>query len=50
MRGFLIVDKVNQCVGKPKLGIGIAALAGNAWAADECIICPEHQRKGIEEK
>ena len=47
VRGVLIFDQLNNGVGKTELCIGIAALAGNAWVADKCIICTEDQCKSI---
>jgi len=42
--------KINQCIGKPKLGVRITAFAGDTWIAYQRIICPENQGKSIEEK
>jgi hypothetical protein len=47
---MLIVDQIDQGIGKTKLCIGIAPLGRNPRAADQRIIGAEDQRHGIEKK
>ena len=48
--GLLLVQQVNQCVGKTKLSIGVFSFAGDAWASDQCIVGSKDQGKCIEKE
>ena len=50
MGWILILDQFDQGVCKPKLGIGISTLAGDAGVADKRIISTEYEGKCIEEE
>jgi hypothetical protein len=48
VRGFLVVQQIQQGIGKSKLCIGIFALTGGTWTSYECIISSKNERKSIE--
>ena len=48
VRRFLLGNDLNKCIGKTKLGIGIAAGAGQSRVAYQRIVGPKHQGKRIE--
>lgn len=48
--GLFFINEVEKCIGKAKLGIGVSARRGDARIADQGIISPENQGKGIEQK
>jgi hypothetical protein len=50
MGRLLIVEEINQGIGKSKLGIGVFALGSDARIANQGVISPENEGKGVQEE
>ncbi len=48
--GILVLDQLQDRIGKTKLGVGVASLAGDTRIAYECIVSTKNKGEGIEQE
>jgi len=48
--GILVLDQLQDRIGKTKLGVGVASFAGDTRVAYECVVSTENKGEGIEQE